>query len=270
MATEYRELPPGAALRQTVEALWVTTVRRESSAASAGLTVVPDGCMDLIYRLDSAGGGELLVSGPDLGPRTATVDTSVAYVGLRFRPAAARAVLGIEPLPLAGAGVVPAWSLSGRLARLEACLAGCGTAGALARRLHAQVEVLAGEATTAPRRPPRRVREAVARLRSLGPGEERVAAVARGLGVTTRTLHRELVAWTGLSPVLLARTFRFQAALARLRRESGGPLAALAAEAGYADQAHMAREFRALAGAPPSAFARSPIRSRRASGVRTR
>ena len=78
MGTEFRELPPGAALRQTVEALWVTTVRRGSSMASAGLTFVPDGCMDLIYRLDSAGGGQLLVSGPDLGPRTATLDASIA------------------------------------------------------------------------------------------------------------------------------------------------------------------------------------------------
>jgi AraC-like DNA-binding protein len=268
MATEYRELQPGAALRQTVEALWVTTVRREGLAAPAGPTVVPDGCMDLIYRLDSAGGGELLVSGPDLGPRTATVDALVAYVGLRFRPAAARAVLAVEPPPLVAAGVVPARSLSGRLARLEERLAGCGTVSILARRLHAQVEVLAGE-TTAPCRPPRRVREAVARLRQPGPGERRVAAVARGLGVTSRTLHREIVAWTGLPPVLLARVLRFQAALARLRRESA-PLAVLAAEAGYADQAHMARDFRALAGAPPSAFTRSPIRPRRASGVQAR
>jgi AraC-like DNA-binding protein len=267
MAIEFRECPPGAALRHAAEALWVATVRREGPGPSAGVTVVPDGCMDLIYRLDRAGGGELLVSGPDLGPRTATADGLAAYVGLRFRPAAARTVLGVEPLPLVAAGVVPARSLSGRLARLEARLTGCGTVGALARRLHAEVEALAGE-TTAPRRPPQRVREAVARLGGLAPGE-RVATVARALGVTTRTLHRELVAWTGVSPVLLARVLRFQAALARLRRENA-PLAALAAEAGYADQAHMAREFRALAGAPPSAFARSPIRSRRASGFRAR
>ena len=267
MAAEFRELRPGAALRQTVEALWVTKLRRESPEPPAGLTVLPDGCMDLIYRLDSAGAGELLVSGADLGPRTATLDAVVAYVGLRFRPAAARAVLAIEPQPLVGAGAVPARLLSGRLARLEARLVGCGTVGALARRLNAEAEVLAG-GTATPLRPPRRVREAVARLGRLGPGE-RVAAVARGLGVTTRTLHREVVAWTGLPPVLLARVLRFQAALARLRRESA-PLAALAAEAGYADQAHMAREFRALAGAPPSAFARSPIRSRRTSRHRAR
>jgi AraC-like DNA-binding protein len=264
MAIEFRELPPGAALRQTVEAFWVTTVRRKSSAASVGLTVLPDGCMGLIYRLDSAGGGELLVSGPDLGPRTATLDALIAYVGLRFQPAAARAVLEVEPLPLVGGGVVPARSLSGRLARLEARLAGCGTVDAVVWRLHAKVEVLAGE-TTAPRWPPRHVREAVARLRGLAPGE-RVSAVARALGVTTRTLHRELVAWTGLSPVLLARIFRFQAALARVKRESR-PLALLAAETGYADQAHMARDFRGLAGVPPSALAGSPIRSRRANGL---
>ena len=98
-----------------------------------------------------------------------------------------------------------------------------------------------------------------------------MAAVARAVGVTTRTLHREMLAWTGLPPKLLARIFRLQAALGRLRRHRhDGPLAILAAEAGYADQAHMAREFRDLAGAPPSAFAPSPIRPRRASGLRAR
>ena len=48
------------------------------------------------------------------------------------------------------------------------------------------------------------------------------------------------------------------------------PLAVLATEAGYADQAHMTREFRALAGATPRAFDGRPIRSRqRTSGGRS-
>jgi AraC-like DNA-binding protein len=45
---------------------------------------------------------------------------------------------------------------------------------------------------------------------------------------------------------------RFRIALALVR--AGAPLAAAAAEAGYADQAHMTREMAALAGRPPGAL----------------
>jgi Helix-turn-helix domain len=55
----------------------------------------------------------------------------------------------------------------------------------------------------------------------------------------------------GVSPKQAARLIRFEAARRRL---GAVPLARLAAEHGYADQAHLAREFRALAGTPPTAF----------------
>lgn len=61
----------------------------------------------------------------------------------------------------------------------------------------------------------------------------------------------------GYGPKTFERIARFQ----RFRRlaRAGGPgagLAALAAACGYADQAHLARECRRLAGRPPSAFLR--------------
>ena len=52
-------------------------------------------------------------------------------------------------------------------------------------------------------------------------------------------------------PKVAARLVRFEAARARL---GSVPLGRLAAEHGYADQAHLAREFTALAGAPPTRF----------------
>ena len=54
-----------------------------------------------------------------------------------------------------------------------------------------------------------------------------------------------------MPPKTAARLIRFEAARARLGTV---PLARLAAEHGFADQAHLAREFRALGGAPPTAF----------------
>jgi AraC-like DNA-binding protein len=70
-------------------------------------------------------------------------------------------------------------------------------------------------------------------------------------------LHRELLGWTGLPPKHLARVFRMQRALREVRT-GHLQLAAVAQMAGYADQAHMANEFRALAAAPPTSFRSHP------------
>jgi AraC-like DNA-binding protein len=57
----------------------------------------------------------------------------------------------------------------------------------------------------------------------------------------------------GLSPKSLARIVRFQRTL-RVARTADLGWAEIAAECGYADQAHMAREFQALSGSTPSAW----------------
>ena len=159
----------------------------------------------------------------------------------------------IDASPLVDVGTV-AGAITPRLEALERRLLDCGSPAALQRRL--ENELLLGAATR--RAPPSRVRAAVGRL---GQPSVRVDTVADELGLTPRSLHREIVAWTGLGPKQLMRILRLQATLARLRARSE-PLAVLAMEAGYADQAHMTREFRALAGATPHWFNGRPIRSR--------
>ena len=61
-------------------------------------------------------------------------------------------------------------------------------------------------------------------------------------------MHRRSLAAFGYGPKTLARILRFQRALALAR--AGTPLAEVAVRSGYADQAHLAREVRALAGVP--------------------
>lgn len=237
-----RDFAPVPRLRPVVDAFWFTEVARP-----VRLLVRPDGCIDLIFRAEQAGGGALFASGLDLAPREAALEPGTRWVGARLRPGEARSLLGIEPSELVAAGLVPV-AFSARLAAAERRLGGCRCGATLLRQLATEVESLTGRHLP----PPPRVRAAI---RLLGaPGPLRVAAVARELGVSPRTLHRELVAWAGLPPQVLARIFRFRMAFRRVAA-GGAPLAALAADTGYADQAHMAREFRAFAGAPPSAFA---------------
>ena len=86
-------------------------------------------------------------------------------------------------------------------------------------------------------------------MASLGAGRT-VAETADSAGLGARGLHRRSLAAFGYGPKTLARVLRLQRALALAR--GGVPLAETAARAGYADQAHLARDVRELAGVPPT------------------
>lgn len=80
--------------------------------------------------------------------------------------------------------------------------------------------------------------------------------ITAALGLTMRTLQRRFATDVGISPKLLARMVRFQRVFA-VWRDDRPSLARVAAECGYFDESHLARDFRDLAGLPPAAFLRS-------------
>jgi len=82
----------------------------------------------------------------------------------------------------------------------------------------------------------------------------RVDDLCARFGVSERTLQRLLHKRIGLGPKWLIRRRRLQEAADRLR-DSGAELAGIAAELGYADQAHFTRDFRTATGMTPGEFA---------------
>ncbi|MCF6317234.1 MAG: helix-turn-helix transcriptional regulator [Marinosulfonomonas sp.] len=95
------------------------------------------------------------------------------------------------------------------------------------------------------------VTEALSRLSS---GMQNVAQAAADLGVQARSLQRLLKQQTGRSPVFWLRLARVRRAASRLTGQQN--LAELAYDMGYADQAHMTREFRYWLGATPRQISR--------------
>ncbi len=85
-------------------------------------------------------------------------------------------------------------------------------------------------------------------------GGERVSALAEAVGWSRKHLAARFHAELGVGPKTIARIMRFECAC-RLARAGGG-WADIAAESGFADQAHLSREFVALAGESPRAWAR--------------
>ncbi|MBZ9798116.1 helix-turn-helix domain-containing protein [Mesorhizobium sp. ES1-4] len=84
-------------------------------------------------------------------------------------------------------------------------------------------------------------------------GRTRVASLAARLGWSRKHLADKFSDATGIGPKTLSRIVRFNRAL-RLARQSTVDWADVAADCGYADQAHLVREFRVLAGETPTAI----------------
>jgi AraC-like DNA-binding protein len=222
MLGSYRERPAPAGLAGVVACVW-----RNETTTARELRVLPGGCMDLIWM-----DGAVHVAGPDTRAFLATMAPRQVLTGLRFRPGAAPGVLG-----------VPAWALRDQRLRLEDLWPGT----AVSQRIAEMHNPAAGLAAAVVGRITEPDLALSAVLRRLQTGFS-VAATADALGWTERTLHRRCRDAFGYGPAVLRRILRFRLAL-RVAGQ-GASCAVTAACAGYADQAHLAREVRALAGIP--------------------
>jgi AraC-like DNA-binding protein len=88
----------------------------------------------------------------------------------------------------------------------------------------------------------------------------RVAQVEERCGVGTRALQRLFERYVGVSPKWVLSRYRMHDVVTRLDEGYDGPLADLAAEHGWFDQAHFTREFTELVGLPPSGYVASSAR----------
>jgi AraC-like DNA-binding protein len=234
VSSTYRELPPPPQLHATVACLWVREVDRAGTQL-----VVPDACIDLVALPRG-----LVVAGPDTGPSYSTLAPGDTVVGLRFRPGAAPPVLGWPARELRDrrTPLADLWGREGERLAEDAL----GHGGPV--RASAVLEAVRRRLSDAPAPDPvvRAAIHELARGRAVG-------ALPETLFLSERQLRRRFHDAVGYGPKVLARVLRFQRMLA-LAPQSPGNLARLAAEAGYADHAHMAAETAALAGLPPSAL----------------
>lgn len=234
---DYRELRPPAGLVPLVACLW-----EHHGLPNREQRIIPDGCVDLVWF-----GGELRVVGADTGPVVITPSSEEATAplsGIRLRPGAAGAVLGIPASEVRDLRVAisEVWpdvgpSLDDELAAAD---------------LSGRLDVLARAVLQ--RKGERDGLVAAAARRLSDPGAK-VSSAAYELGVSERHLHRRTVDAIGYGPKMLARVARLRR-LIGLSCAPGAPdaLAERAAAAGYASQAHMSDEVRRLTGLTPVRF----------------
>lgn len=234
----YAEWPAQCSPRGSVACLWASRPTETSSGR-----VLPDACIDIIWD-----GTSLFVAGPDTGPVPIIARDGQFFAGLRFLPGRAPGFLGVPASELLDSRV-PLADLWGKdpADRLSDRLASAASPAAAASILDHAV------ADRAPRTPPPDplVDALVAMYATTPPASDRAVQFAsRAMSVGERRLHRHCRAAVGYGPKMLERVLRFQRAR-RIARDTRS-LALVAALAGYADQAHLTRESRCLAGTTPS------------------
>jgi len=208
---------------------------------------------------------DFLLGGLHTAPALVTHDGRQSGIQLALTPLGARVLLGVPAAELASIDVEAA-DVLGRLAGevRERVLAAPDWAG----RFAVLEEFLAGRAQAAQapggQVPRPEVSYAWDRLRQTQ-GAISVADLAVETGWSARHLGEQFRTETGLSPKAGGRVIRFDRARRQLLRAqaAGGRvvLAELAAECGYYDQAHLARDFRDLAGCPPSVLLAEEFRN---------
>lgn len=242
----YAEIAPPSALAPWVRCFWFLR-----TGPGALEPVVPDGRMEIVIHraqpfFHRAADGRVrrqatvLVSGQLTGPVHLGPLEAADVVGIRFRTAGARDLLR-SPLNDLTNQILPLGDIEPRLAgALDTAARTADPVGALSAVLLNRL--------VSPRARPARHPLSPAAVGLLADGTP-VGEVARRLGCSERTLERHLTADVGLGPKALHRVIRFRRYYGLLRDGRSGSGAALAA--GYYDQSHANRDFRAFAGASP-------------------
>ena len=238
MRAGYREFGSRPELRNRIACVWAAGARENPR------DVLPDGCVDIVW----APGLRPWIAGPDTVARPSAAPRGTCLAGIRFLPGVAARILG-TPVSLLADRRVPlsdCWPPDASRS-LQECLESA--------RCDAEIVAALEEATLrrASPAPDPAVRLTVLEIqRRVALGIKDSGQAPWNLPISGRQLRRRFVAAVGYGPKRFERIMRFQHFL-RLASApgKGRALAKLAAEAGYADQAHLSRECANLAGSTP-------------------
>ena len=200
-------------------------------------------------RVDRVPGA--MLAGPASRARVLEFEQGRVHVRVAFALGAAGCFFG-PPLGVAADEFVPldqVWGPAGGCLRERLLEAATPEDGLLVME-----KVLLGQLSDAACADPVVVTAAGALSRGVAVGE-----VAEALGLLPRTLRRRFTAAVGLTPKRFARVQRLQRVVRDLDGRTQADWAALAAAHGYADQSHLADEFRELVGVTPTGYLRSRV-----------
>ncbi len=256
MVGNQRQFAPHPQLASYIKCMWVH--ERDFRQIGGVFQILPDSYVELSFSsgaqsfIGDAAGGVPVPAGCVVGlldrPLTLAAAGVVRTLGVRFY------AWGFAPL----FGCAPSWPVAPALlgdrvfAQLSRSVQRALTLGDDRGAVdEAQAWLLAcAERVTLP---PDDVRAAAEWLFAQR-GAARIAALEDVCNLSRRQIERRFQQVVGISPKALARKMRFEQVLYALWERPTSDLAWLAADYGYADQSHLAREFRAFSDETPGRF----------------
>ncbi|HEX2314289.1 MAG TPA: helix-turn-helix domain-containing protein [Thermomonospora sp.] len=230
-------------------------VHRGLPSSTVTITIAEQDPLEIAWvgRPGSRRRSPAVVAGLHLGAAELRQEGCTRGVWLTLSPLGTRVLLGLPASELAGqvaelADVVPA------MADLPERLAACRTWPQ--RRAVVERALLGGLARHGERAGRPELGAVLAALSRTG----RVQEAARLLGCSRRHLSSVVRGEFGVTPKEYQRLVRFEGARGRLvaaARAGAAGLAEVAAASGFADQAHLTREWRAMAGCTPTEWLRA-------------
>ena len=190
--------------------------------------------------------------GAGTGPVVIRMAGTVEHVGVRLRPGGIAALLGAPAGELQDRSVPLDLVWGAAAHEMRERLAAAPTAAA--RLALVEAALLARLRRVARAAAPHAGVPAALRLAHERGGRLRVADLAAALGVGERRLGQLFHAHVGLPPKAALRLARFHAAVRLLQREPRRTLSEVAHAGGWADQAHLTHDLRALSGLTPGAL----------------
>jgi AraC-like DNA-binding protein len=243
-AGAYHETQAILPLRDHFQCVWTNTIHHEHVGRIA---VVPDGCVDLVWS-----DHRIIVAGPDLSSAHPILAPGATLLGLRFQPGAAASWLGLPMSEIVGRRI-DLRELWGRKA--------CGLTETIdesetaANRLQAwQLQLL--QLLPNAGAPSPEMRAVFSLMKGDRADGAKIRSIRDRLDISERTLRRHCQDHFGYGPKALDRILRFQTFLRIARGEGETGLSDMAFAAGYADQAHLSRDIRALCGMSAGALVR--------------
>jgi AraC-like DNA-binding protein len=190
-----------------------------------------------------------VISGAHSSPYVIPTAQQAALLGVRFKLGCARDIVGV-PLDVLGNDHVALSDLWGTTAlALQESVMTAKSAEERCRRVEAALVMRLRRSRGSHPAIPDAIR-ALTGTRSPSP----VGAAASASGLSTRRFIEVFRRDIGLAPKQFTRVVRFHRALRLLKSDHYESLAALALDAGYYDQAHFTRDFKALSGMSPTAY----------------
>lgn len=248
----YTEFAPGDAVRDIALTYWGFRVR---ALPHPGFVhrVWPDGCvtLTLVHAPGYGVGAHLL--GVRLTPYEVPLHVGTQYWGVRFRPEAGAAWLGVSPASLRDRNVSAAELLGDGVLALAEQVGPMDDTALVRDAFDAWILARSFDAT----RLDAVVRSAAAAIAATD-GQRPIADIARDVQVSPRALQRRFAAAVGISPKAFAVLRRGRSALKRVVTDGVGAdvggWSGVALSSGYADQAHFSREVARLTRFAPQAL----------------